>query len=62
MDALVAYFKQSMDTVKIVIWTHDSHVGATRATEQGEQAEVNIEERTAQWELGKVPSTFPTGV
>jgi erythromycin esterase-like protein len=46
LAALAAHFKQRMGTAKIVVWAHNSHVGDARATEMGDQGEVNIGQLT----------------
>lgn len=42
LDELVAYLRQRGQPAKIVVWAHNSHVGDARATEVGEQGELNL--------------------
>jgi len=42
VDALVAHYERHGRTPKIVIWTHNSHLGDARATEMGTRGELNV--------------------
>lgn len=42
VDALVAHYQAQQRKAKIVIWAHNSHIGDARATQAGQQAEINI--------------------
>jgi erythromycin esterase-like protein len=43
LETLAAHLSdQRGDEVKMVVWAHNSHIGDARATEMGEQGEVNI--------------------
>jgi len=42
VNALVAHYERHGRTPKIVIWTHNSHLGDARATEMGTRGELNV--------------------
>ncbi len=42
LDALVAHLRRRLETPKIVVWAHNSHVGDAHATEMGDAGECNI--------------------
>ena len=46
--------RQRGNPAEVVVWVHNSHVGDTRATEPIE--------RTAGWERGELPETYPFAV
>jgi hypothetical protein len=55
LDALVEHLTRQRGTpAKVVVWAHNSHVGETRAVEPIE--------RTAGWERGELPETYPFAV
>jgi erythromycin esterase-like protein len=56
LDALVRYIGPK--TAKIVVWAHNSHLGDARATEMGQQGELNIGQLVRQ-KYGK--DTFAIG-
>jgi erythromycin esterase-like protein len=56
LDALVRYLDPK--TAKIVVWAHNSHLGDARATEMGQQGELNVGQLVRQ-KYGK--DTFAIG-
>ncbi len=42
LDALVAHLDRQAAPAKVVVWAHNSHLGDARATELGEQGELNL--------------------
>jgi erythromycin esterase-like protein len=42
LDALVEHLEKRFGTAKVVVWAHNSHLGDARATEMGEQGELNV--------------------
>jgi erythromycin esterase-like protein len=42
LDALVAHLTRYTPRAKIVVWAHNSHLGDARATELGQQGELNL--------------------
>jgi erythromycin esterase-like protein len=42
LDALVAHLDRRGRPTKVVIWAHNSHLGDARATEMGDQGELNV--------------------
>ncbi len=70
LDALALYLSRNGNPSKIVAWEHNSHLGDARATEMGEDGIIHLDEtralepleRTAQWEAGEPPETFPSGI
>lgn len=42
LQALVAHLEAGGDPGKVVVWAHNSHLGDARATEMGEQGELNL--------------------
>ena len=42
LDALVAFLRPRVQTPKIVVWAHNSHLGDARATELGRSGELNV--------------------
>ncbi len=42
LDALVAFLRPRVQTPKIVVWAHNSHLGDARATELGHSGELNV--------------------
>jgi erythromycin esterase-like protein len=42
LDELVRYLKKRGEPPKVVVWAHNSHVGDARATELGDQGELNL--------------------
>ncbi|MDE3152869.1 MAG: erythromycin esterase family protein [Gemmatimonadota bacterium] len=42
LDALVAFLRPRVQTPKLVVWAHNSHLGDARATELGRSGELNV--------------------
>lgn len=42
LDALATYLGRQGERARVVVWAHNSHIGDARATELGEQGELNI--------------------
>jgi len=42
LDALAAHLSRQGSPAKIVVWAHNSHLGDARATEMGQQGELNL--------------------
>jgi len=42
LDALIAHLGRFGEPPKVVVWAHNSHLGDARATEVGEQGELNV--------------------
>jgi len=42
LDRLVAHLEQQGGHPKVVVWAHNSHLGDARATDMGEQGELNV--------------------
>ena len=42
LEALVEHLAGRWDTVKVVVWAHNSHLGDARATEMGQRGELNV--------------------
>lgn len=42
LDALLAHLARSFDRPKVVVWAHNSHVGDARATQLGEEGEIDV--------------------
>lgn len=42
LDELVAHLGQRGDEVKVVVWAHNSHLGDARATESGDDGQLNL--------------------
>lgn len=42
LDRLVAHLDQQGGHTKVVVWAHNSHLGDARATDMGEQGELNV--------------------
>jgi erythromycin esterase-like protein len=42
LEALLQHLKQSNRPEKVIVWAHNSHIGDARATEMGQQGELNI--------------------
>ena len=42
LDALVAHLRQQDGHARIVVWAHNSHLGDARATEMGDEGELNL--------------------
>jgi erythromycin esterase-like protein len=42
LDELCAFLKQTYGQAKVVVWAHNSHLGDARATEMGQQGELNV--------------------
>jgi erythromycin esterase-like protein len=42
LDALVDHFRRRGGEAKAVVWAHNSHLGDARATEPGEEGELNV--------------------
>jgi len=42
LDALVGHLSRQGPRAKIVVWAHNSHLGDARATEMGQQGELNL--------------------
>jgi erythromycin esterase-like protein len=41
-DALVEHMERDGNTAKVVVWAHNSHLGDARATEMGDDGELNV--------------------
>ena len=48
LDALIAFLRPRVQTPKLVIWAHNSHLGDARATELGRSGELNVGQITRQ--------------
>lgn len=53
VDALLKHLGRRLETPKIAVWAHNSHVGDARATEMGEAGEVNIGQLARERHPGK---------
>lgn len=42
LDALLEHFDRGGGRTKVVVWAHNSHLGDARATEPGEEGELNV--------------------
>jgi erythromycin esterase-like protein len=42
LDRLIAHLEQQGGHIKVVVWAHNSHLGDARATDMGEQGELNV--------------------
>ena len=42
VQALLSFLEHSMSGARLVLWAHNSHLGDARATEMGEQGELNV--------------------
>lgn len=42
LDALLQHLDKQVEGSKIVVWAHNSHIGDARATEMGEEGEINL--------------------
>jgi erythromycin esterase-like protein len=42
LDALMTYLSEGPNPAKIVVWAHNSHLGDARATEMGQEGELNL--------------------
>lgn len=42
LEQLIAHLRQRGTSAKVVVWAHNSHLGDARATEMGEQGELNL--------------------
>ncbi|WP_250125802.1 erythromycin esterase family protein [Chroococcidiopsis sp. CCMEE 29] len=42
LDRLIAHLEQQGGHTKVVVWAHNSHLGDARATDMGEQGELNV--------------------
>src|SRR5207244_5322257 len=42
IDALAAHLQRRAGAAKIVVWEHNSHLGDARATQMGEEGELNV--------------------
>lgn len=42
LEALMQHLADSVEDPKVVVWAHNSHIGDARATELGDQGELNI--------------------
>lgn len=42
LEALVQYLDRRQGRTKVAVWAHNSHLGDARATEMGEQGELNV--------------------
>jgi erythromycin esterase-like protein len=42
LDALLAWTERQSGTARAVVWAHNSHLGDARATQMGEQGELNL--------------------
>jgi erythromycin esterase-like protein len=42
LDALLRHFEQKVDTPRVVVWAHNSHLGDASATQMGEEGEWNV--------------------
>jgi len=42
LDALAAYLVRRDGYAKIAVWAHNSHLGDARATQMGEEGELNV--------------------
>jgi len=42
LDALINHLGRRSERPKVVVWAHNSHLGDARATEVGEQGELNV--------------------
>lgn len=42
LDALLRHFDETGASARAVVWAHNTHVGDARATEMGEQGELNV--------------------
>jgi erythromycin esterase-like protein len=48
LDALIDHLGNQVARAKVVVWEHNSHVGDARATQMGEQGELNVGQLTRQ--------------
>lgn len=46
LDALMTYLSEGSNPARIVVWAHNSHLGDARATEMGEEGELNLGQLT----------------
>ncbi|HEX8323517.1 MAG TPA: erythromycin esterase family protein [Tepidisphaeraceae bacterium] len=42
LDALTAYLDRHVGPTRVVVWAHNSHLGDARATDTGEQGQLNV--------------------